>query len=297
MTVTSPLTGSPDVSLDRELNVPTIIRRYQDEIGIDVSRFFAGLQTVPVYRCNASGLRFYYPFSLAGDGGFYADLSTHYGGYYNPWKWEHEQVFPLVKPGDRVLEIGCGNGYFLKKIKEKGATGLGLELNDEAIRAGQKLGVEIRNEPLADHARTHAGQYDLVCAFQVFEHVDEVGKFFRQAVACVRPGGRLAIGVPNNDSYYFREDPYHTLNLPPHHMLLWNPDSLRHAGQMLGLTVEAMRVEPSRTVHRSLSYKLWLQNRLGSSVFSSLLYKTTRFVAKRLPIFPDGATVVAVYRN
>jgi SAM-dependent methyltransferase len=251
---------------------------------------------VTIYQCNQSGLKFYYPFSLAGDADFYADLSRHYKGYYNPWKWEHEQVFQRIKPGDKVLEIGSGNGYFLKKLPEKEATGLGLELNDDAIAYGKQIGVEIINEDLKIHAEQHAGQYDVVCAFQVFEHVNEVGEFFRQAAQCVKPGGLLAVGVPNNASYYFREDPYHTLNLPPHHTLLWEPDSLQYAGSLIGLPKAEILVEDASVTHRSVAYRLWLEKKLGQNLVTSILYKATRFVAKRLPIQIDGATVVAIYR-
>lgn len=297
MTVRSPLTASTDVQLVKTLDVAEVLRRYQTELGMDVSAYFTGLTGLPVYECNQTKLRFYYPFSLAGDGAFYAELSQKYGGYYNPWKWEHERVFQRLKAGDRVLEIGCGNGYFLKRLAEKGATGLGLELNDEAIRAGEKLGVTIRNQPLQQHALEGGEQYDVVCAFQVFEHVNEVGEFFRQALACLKPGGLLAIGVPNNDSYYFREDPYHTLNLPPHHMLLWHPEALRHAARVMKLTVEAIEVEAASAVHKSIAYRLWLEKTLGKSAGATFLYKTTRFIAKRLPVFTDGATVVAIYRK
>lgn len=297
MTVQSPLTNSPDVSPVRSLNARTIEQRYREQFGMDVGRYFAGLDEVMIYECNRSKLRFYYPFSLAGDAAFYADLGQHYKGYYSPWKWEHELVFQRIKSGDKVLEIGSGNGYFLKRLPEKGAVGLGLELNDDAIAYGKKIGVSIINEELKIHAEQHAGQYDVVCAFQVFEHVNNVGEFFRQAAQCVKPGGLLAIGVPNNASYYFREDPYHTLNLPPHHTLLWDPVSLRYAGELMGLTVVETRNEPATVTHRSLGYRLWLEKNLGRNLITTLVYKTTRFVAKRLPIMADGATVVAIYRK
>ncbi|GAB3927994.1 class I SAM-dependent methyltransferase [Larkinella terrae] len=297
MAVLSPLTQSPDVSPVRSLNVRTIEQRYRDQFGMDVSRFFAGLDKVMIYRCNQSKLKFYYPFTLAGDADFYADLGKHYTGYYSPWKWEHEQVFQRIKPGDKVLEIGSGNGYFLKKLPEKGAVGLGLELNDDAIAYGKKLGVEIINQDLKIHAEQQADQYDVVCAFQVFEHVNQVGDFFRQAAQCVKPGGLLAVGVPNNASYYFREDPYHTLNLPPHHTLLWEPVSLQYAGSFVGLQSPDIRVETASVLHRSAAYRLWLEKNMGQSSFTSLLYKATRFVAKRLPLPIDGATVVAIYRK
>jgi len=295
-TVSSPLTGSTDVTQVQSLDPATIIGRYRDQLGMDVSPYFRGLSEVPIYRCNRSQLRFYYPFTLAGDGAFYAELSRQYKGYYSPWKWEHEQVYRRIGAGQQVLEIGSGSGYFLKRLPERGATGLGLELNDAAIEAGAKLGVTIRNEALETHAAAQAGQYDWVCAFQVFEHVNEVGAFFRQAIECLRPGGFLAVGGPNNEAYFFREDPYHTLNLPPHHMLLWDPVSLRYAGEALGLRVTDLLIEPASANHRSQSYRIWLEKYLGRGA-ATALHPLTRFLVKPLPLFTTGGTVVAIYQK
>lgn len=297
MAVISPLTGSTDVVLKSKLLTKQIISQYKTEFGVDVGSYFKGLKTVDIYQCQASSLRFYYPFSLAGDGQFYADLARGYKGYYSVWKWEHEKVFQFIQSGQSVLEIGCGNGYFLEKLKEKKGQAIGLDLNPDAVEYGKQHGLAILNEAIALHAQKQAGVYDVVCAFQLFEHVNEVGTFLKESVACLKKGGILAIGVPNNDCYIFKEDPYHTLNVPPHHMLLWNPASLSYVVELFDLELIEVAVQPSVPINKSVAYLLWLKKQVGSNAVADFLHLTTRFFVKRLPVFSEGPTVVAIYRK
>ncbi len=296
--VISPLTGSDKVRKVSSLNIPKLIKNYADDYQLDVSRFFVGVDELAIYQCQSSGLKFYYPFQLAGDGKFYSELSRNYKGYYNPWKWEHAEAASYVNEGDRVLEIGCGNGYFLKEIQKRGAIPLGLDLNPDAVEQGKKLGVQISDQPVSQHAVTHAEVYDVVCAFQLFEHVNEVGTFLGDTIRCLRPGGKLIIGVPNNDSQLFIRDPYHTLNLPPHHMLLWDSRSLGGLTGCYPLEVVGISSQPVSKIDRSLIYRLWLEQKMGSGAFSSFVHAITRVFVKNLPLFPsEGATVLAIYKK
>lgn len=297
MAVISPLTGSTDVVLKSKLLTKQIITQYNTQFGVDVSNYFKGLKTVDIYQCQASSLRFYYPFSLAGDGQFYADLARGYKRYYSAWKWEHEKVFQFIQSGQSVLEIGCGNGYFLEKLKEKKGKAIGLDLNPDAVEYGKQHDLTILNEDIALHAQTQAGLYDVVCAFQLFEHVNEVGQFLKDSIACLKKGGILAIGVPNNDSLVFKLDPYHTLNVPPHHMLLWDARSLAYIATQFNLSIVEISIQPAQPINRSMAYRLWLEKGLGKNILSATIHATSRWLIKRLPVFQQGATILAVFRK
>ncbi len=297
MTVISPLTGSTNVVLESQLSTQQIINQYRQEFGIDVSNYFSNLKTVDIYQCQDSSLRFYYPFSLAGDGMFYADLARVYKGYYSVWKWEHEKVFQSINPEDKVLEIGCGRGYFLEKLKGKKANAIGLDFNPDAVEYGKQHDILIVDETIALHAQKQAETYDVVCAFQLFEHVNEVGQFLKDSITCLKKGGILAIGVPNNDSLIFKLDPYHTLNVPPHHMLLWDAGSLAYIATQFNLSIVEIAVQPAHVINRSMAYRLWLEKALGKNSFSTAIHAASRWFIKRLPVFQQGATVIAVFRK
>lgn len=298
--VVSPLTAG-SAQLCATLDPRHIEAKFRQELGMDVSAYFKDTNQVPVYQCIESELCFYWPLSLAGDGAFYAQLSAAYKGYYADWKWEYGQVVTYLKRDTTLLEIGCGNGHFLKKLPEKGIEGTGLELNPSAVAYGAAHGLEILNESLENHAALHPASYDTVCAFQVLEHVTNPRQFLTDALRCLKPGGLMAIGVPNNRAYFLKKDPYHTLNLPPHHTLLWSPASLRYVAVLFDLEVVAIIQEPASAVHRSLSYKIWLERLVGANALADLLHRLSRWAVKALPnslnAFELGATVVAIYRK
>jgi 2-polyprenyl-3-methyl-5-hydroxy-6-metoxy-1,4-benzoquinol methylase len=296
--IISPLTGKNNVRKEQVLDIQKVKSKYLSDFGIDVSRFFEGISELAIYQCQDSKLRFYYPFSVVSDGAFYADLAKSYKSYYHPWKWEHEKVFQMINSNEKVLEIGCGQGSFLQKIKEKNVQTIGIDLNPDAVEQGKKVGLVILNETIAEHAKNNAESYDNVCAFQLFEHVNEVGDFLENTVKCLKKGGLLAIGVPNNKSQYFQKDLYHTLNLPPHHMLLWDSDSLSYLAQLYNLEVIEIVAQPVSRMNKATIYKLWLQHSFGDNLFSKFVYTTTRFIIKNLPIFNnEGVTIVAIYRK
>src|SRR5690606_22887486 len=86
--------------------------------------------------------------------------------------------------------------------------------------------------------------FDVICSFQVLEHVYEVNDFINNQLRILKKGGRLIVGAPNNNPYLFIHDKYHTLNLPPHHAGLWNKKSLTSLEKVFNLEVEEVFYEP-----------------------------------------------------
>ena len=56
----------------------------------------------------------------------------------------------------------------------------------------------------------------------VLEHIYDVKSFLEASLKVLKPEGKIIIGVPNSEPYFLGYDKYCTLNLPPHHMGLWN---------------------------------------------------------------------------
>lgn len=297
----SPLTGNKHAHFVSRMATQEIIRLYQEVYHIDVKKYFENLEYVEIYECDQTKFRFYYPFSLAGDRNFYEVLSKNYKEYYKHWKWEYNPIAEMIQPRDRILEVGCGNGRFIEEISKKGAICTGLEYNLQAVEEGQKKGLNILAESLADHAATHAEQYDVVCSFQVVEHIAEVKHFIEDSIKCVKKGGKLVISVPNNDSVIFKNDPWHILNLPPHHMGLWTKDAFTHLPTIFpNISLEKILIEPTTTRHASEAYKLHLKKYFKKrSWVSSLVYLLTRKIV--VTVFPkiinEGTTIIAIFKK
>lgn len=266
MEIKSPLSGSCNIKKESEIKTDFIIKKYQQDLGVDVSHYFKGLDAISIYQCLDSGYRFYYPFALAGESEFYEKLQKH-PWYYMDWKWEHEKTLTIINDAKNLLEIGCAQGEFLEKIHTKGIACTGLELNAHAAKVGRKKGLHILEESIQNHAKKHKEHYDVVCSFQVAEHVASIGEFIQASLDALKPGGKLIISVPNNDSVVFKAGVDIVLNMPPHHMGLWNMNSLIKLQHFFPVQIEDIYLEPLQ------SYHAWFAKLIAEKKFKEKLHK------------------------
>jgi SAM-dependent methyltransferase len=291
--VRSPLTGN-DAPLALAIPSSRLVKAYWEKYGYDAQRYFVDVPEVGLYRC-ISGFGFYYPFSLAGDESLYRRLET-FDWNYKENKWEHEAALPHIRAGQTVLDVGCGEGNFLAKAREKGAIASGIELNKKAAKIANDKGIQVHEELLHSHQFT--GFYDVVTSFQVLEHVADPVSFVQECVRVLRPGGTLVIGVPNDDSF-LRLDPDNYLNQPPHHMGLWNRSSLLALASVTGLESKSFETEPLAEIdwyqavmeNRYLnSWQRRLFHRLGfAGIFARYVRENANTIA--------GHTIMAVYQK
>jgi SAM-dependent methyltransferase len=114
------------------------------------------------------------------------------------WALLTRDVFQRYVPADgTVLELGCGWGEFINQIRAR--TKLGMDLNPEAARR-LDAGVRFLEQdcsapwPLAD------GSLDAVFTSNFFEHLADkptLSRTLKEALRCLRPGGRLICLGPN----------------------------------------------------------------------------------------------------
>lgn len=241
----SPVTGSKSPVVD-SFDIPATIAGYKKDFGIDVSKYFKDMKELVLYECPDTKLRFFYPAALAGDGPFYTSLED-VDIYYQDWKWEYDEAFKIINQGASVLDIGCGRGAFLDKMKkEKQCDVFGLEFNPSAFQTLQQKGIPASMQSIQDYSKTNREKYDVVTFFQVLEHISDVKSFMESSIACLKKGGLLIVGVPNNDPYLFGNNKYEWLNLPPHHMGWWNKESLTNLATVFNLQVQTIKPSPFR---------------------------------------------------
>jgi len=223
------------------LPIGDVIASYRRKCGADVAPWFGDLREIHLFECRATGYRFWRPASVAGDERFYHYIAGLWPDYYHAERWEYPFVRRLVAPSDRVIEIGCGRGFFLRSLEGKVAEALGVEFNREAI-AAKTTRFAVVDSPIARIAETQPESFSVVCSFQVLEHVIDPGAFLAACVKCLQPGGILALATPNHASAMLarREDAF---DLPPHHMGHFSEPVYRHLARHYGLDVENIHVE------------------------------------------------------
>jgi SAM-dependent methyltransferase len=99
-------------------------------------------------------------------------------------------------PADaRILEIGCGTGHNLSMLGGFGHID-GLELDDEAAALSEKrLGRKVMRSPLPALAEV-PGDYDLIGAFDVIEHIDDDTAALAAIATKLKSGGKFIMTVP-----------------------------------------------------------------------------------------------------
>ena len=99
--------------------------------------------------------------------------------------------------GRRLLEIGCGAGFFLKSAERGGWTVAGIELSEEASRFGrERLGLDVRREP-AETMTIAPAAFDAAVMFDTIEHLFDPRATLAAIAHALVPAGLLLIGTPN----------------------------------------------------------------------------------------------------
>ncbi len=293
--VKSPINHSTNVSIVKSLDRESIINRYKKHYSIDISNII-GKKDVRLYKCNESGLYFFQPNDIAGDGKFYEQLQA-FEWYYIPWKWEHEYCISQCSESDNILEIGCGSGGFVRELTRKGYKIQGLELNEKAVKQLKDEGYEVENVLVQEYAKNNFQKFDVVCSFQVLEHVADVKTFLDGAIQCLKPNGRLILAVPNNDSF-IKYNENSLLNQPPHHMGLWTKDSLTSLQNYFDVEFKTSVNEPLQPQHFNHFYYTLLKRYLGHYIaagLNKLTFTIAKPLIKKFHHKIDGECIIAIY--
>lgn len=111
----------------------------------------------------------------------------------------------LHAPDGRLLEVGSGTGELCSVAAAHGYDTYGVEPSAWAAEQGRQLGARVMTGDLAAWRDAHPGlALDVVAAFHVFEHVHDPHGFLEEVRSVLRPGGTLALEVPNFGSMHAR---------------------------------------------------------------------------------------------
>lgn len=162
------------------------------------------------------------------------------------------KFFRLFKNKGRVLDIGCGRGYFLMACRERGFDVQGFDVSEEgAAYVREILGIPVQTGVL--DGAFEGGSFDVVTMWHSLEHTSDPAKYLELAKHWLRPDGVLVIDVPNytGTDARMKWDAWEDWDLP-YHLLHFTPRSLDTLLQRHGFVVVRRKKYHSSTVREKL---------------------------------------------
>jgi 2-polyprenyl-3-methyl-5-hydroxy-6-metoxy-1,4-benzoquinol methylase len=142
-------------------------------------------------------------------------------------------------PRGRLLDVGTGYGFFLALMQSRGWEVMGLEVSPTGAQYGRKRwGLSILPQPW-EKSSFHEGEFDVVTAFYVVEHLPDPVAFLREVHRILRPGGMILVRYPHTTPIKdilslmrIQNDLYHL----PFHLSDFSPKTMRKALEEVGFT-------------------------------------------------------------
>jgi 2-polyprenyl-3-methyl-5-hydroxy-6-metoxy-1,4-benzoquinol methylase len=208
-----------------------------------------------LYTCFNCTLTFSSPL-IQGDKKYY-DFLTTLDGYYVDERPEYsfiKNLLLLETNKVKLLDVGCGDGAFLEKIKDiKNVDSTGIDLTESSIKKALKKGLNVYQTTVEDFEQKN---FDIIVAFHCIEHIENPTLFLNEIINKLAINGKVFLSTPYSpmiEEYYW----FNALNNPPHHMLRFNEKSYKKLAEILNLSIKFHNFEEKsfkNMVHSALSY-------------------------------------------
>lgn len=197
-------------------------------------------------------------------------------------KW---RMVRRVVPGGRLLDIGCGTGYFPGFMKKKGFEAMGVEVDPNARAfAGKEFALKVFS-PEEFIGREIEGQFDVITLWHVLEHVHDLHLYMERMKDYLDPQGSLVIALPNFtalDARHYKE--YWAGYDVPRHLWHFTPSTLKKLALDHGLEVRKMKKLPLDPFYNAMLSEKYRGNRLfmlSGGIIGKLAYMESLFSLER----------------
>ncbi len=205
-----------------------------------------------VVQCGNCGFCFSNPY-VAGDARFfklaYGELAS-----YPQWKWEFQETYEVIKTlyksDFKLMDIGAGDGAFVKRLAE-GILPINnitcIEFPDYGRKQILDYGIKCLNEDvrsICDVNPDLSDSFDIICMFQVLQHLDGLDILFHKLNCLLKTGGSLFVALSNPKRIAFNEEYGALLDMPPSHIGRWNIRCFEVVAEQYGFSVDTYKIQP-----------------------------------------------------
>jgi 2-polyprenyl-3-methyl-5-hydroxy-6-metoxy-1,4-benzoquinol methylase len=172
---------------------------------------------------------------------------------------------------NKVLEIGCGPASAYSWFKNKNISWFGSEVDKNSLIHAKNLDIPVSSINIEDYD----SEFDLVYFHQVLEHVMDPIAFLLKVNKALKPGGVVAIGVPNNSGFtaifrriFKKKFPldYGFIQIP-YHLRAYGPRALNEV--MTKANFKVCKIK--KVTHFDPIYGEWYSKK--NSFFASMIFK------------------------
>lgn len=203
-------------------------------------------------------------------------------GWSGDYRKEIALIRKLLPQAFDILDVGPAGGNFLNAIRPYAGRVSGLDIvrfrNLRLSEDGEFIAGALEDDALAWSNRP----YDVVTAFDVFEHFFEPGKALRNLAKLVRPGGYLVVGTGNRDAVE-RVDRWDYMSAPVH-MICWSKRALECNAASVGFDLIDFATVQNR--YAPASYSLASYLRYYAYLAAPALYHCLQKIAGKVGSIP-----------
>jgi len=206
------------------------------------------------------------------------DLRSTYGRYL-------EKLRRLGGEQHAILEVGCGNGFFLEEALEHGYEEVrGVEPSTAAVKSADP---KVRPNIACDIMRPGLfpeNEFDAVCLFQTFDHLPDPGAVLDASMKALRPGGLLLCLNHNVQAMSARLLGERSPIIDVEHTYLYSPETMARIFSLHGYGIVEQGRVSNTTSLRYLIHLLPLPRRTKGTLASLVRAIRLDPVRLRLPL-------------
>ncbi|WP_051273508.1 class I SAM-dependent methyltransferase [Desulfotruncus alcoholivorax] len=205
--------------------------------------------------------------------------------YFHPGRRENLEFSVMYlpsQPNGLLLDVGCGSGQKLMFMRDLGWLAEGVDIDPIAVDSARSKGLQVRLGTLEEQCYQD-NYFDAIILSHLIEHVYDPLGLLLECYRILKPGGRLVVVTPNNESWMHKmfNDKWLALD-PPRHLHVFSVPSLKYLAQKAGF--KKYKISTTIREANGLFMASKLIQRTGKYVWGCPLSSTFRFWARGMQL-------------